>query len=549
MERPQDEYRASLPDFPLPDGFTSDADYLKHLVLKGADLWWHPKPSVDVLCRLHRELDFICRGYPRYFLIMHDLVTAARDRLIPFSLNRGAQCGSAVLYALGLTATDPTKRGLPFEMFINPDFAEHWLPDIDVMTDEDGLKWAHSYLVKKYGITHVARISGYKRGIVLTGQDIRDVVPTTTDPGTGFITTACSVKDVLMANLVKFDFDTTSEHPIVEECLRETNGVLVYREQLAEIIHLLSGQSLAWSLWTLKNLAVKKIDICETRARIFFNDCLSNPSFRIGRWADEAVARKYLQGLWDFWYKTANRLVMYTHVACADPVFRTPTKRKVIGEVSLQDIATALQRGERVAIVMRHAERPSLPQNDPTFGKELPITANGRRQADAFGFALFEFCRGFDTLVCAGESVRCEQTALAISKHVDDAVTKLDFLGSSTPFFGDVNERMALANAGNYRESLNAYFKIGVQRGFNSLRESTDAFERHLWEDGSEQLGVYVTHDLNVACFLAGRGVIPQFEDYNWPRYLDAAVAFLGKYGHARYGYMRSLESKFSFDC
>ena len=53
-----------------------------------------------------------------------------------------------------------------------------------------------------------------------------------------------------------------------------------------------------------------------------------------------------------------------------------------------------------------------------------------------------------------------------------------------------------------------------------------------------------VAHDINIGCFLGGRGVVTRFDDFNWPHYLDAAVAFLGKNGRARYGYLRTWESK-----
>lgn len=56
-----------------------------------------------------------------------------------------------------------------------------------------------------------------------------------------------------------------------------------------------------------------------------------------------------------------------------------------------------------------------------------------------------------------------------------------------------------------------------------------------------------------VACvftagWLCGRKVVTRFNDSNWPHYLDAVIAFLGKNGRARYGYLRTWESKNIFD-
>ena len=124
-----------------------------------------------------------------------------------------------------------------------------------------------------------------------------------------------------------------------------------------------------------------------------------------------------------------------------------------------------------------------------------------------------------------------------------------DILGDESPYFGRVSERMALANSGNYRESLNEYFRTGHQQGFQNLDEATDKLEDFIWNYHSRMnpaLHVMVTHDINVGCFLAGRKVITQFDDSTWPHYLDSAVCFLDRYGRARYGIMRYYKNKYS---
>ena len=75
--------------------------------------------------------------------------------------------------------------------------------------------------------------------------------------------------------------------------------------------------------------------------------------------------------------------------------------------------------------------------------------------------------------------------------------------------------------------------------------------EKELWEGdwcNPHQLNIFVTHDICVGCFLAGRKVITHFDESNWPKFLDAAVAFLGRNGRARYGYMRCYDNKYTFD-
>ena len=263
----------------------------------------------------------------------------------------------------------------------------------------------------------------------------------------------------------------------------------------------------------------------------------------------------YAESLWTEWSKNATRLFMRTHVASGDKTPRFAASRTAIGEVSVQDIAVALNRGERVAIIVRHAERPPLEKNDPTFGKDLKLTEHGIEQAKTFGFVLSQFI-GTATHRCfACDNKRCLETARLILRELPDkwnGIPIKKMLGDGSPYFGDTAERLALADEGDYHESLNEYFRTGVQRGFNPLKEATDKFEDFIWSqhtrEETRQLEIFVTHDINVAAFLAGRGVVTRFEDYNWPGFMDAAVAFIGPCGRARYGYMRTMENRTRID-
>src|SRR5919106_2926286 len=71
--------KPQLPSFPLPEGFASDADYLRHVTLEGArERWGDPLPD-DVADRLAYELKVIeDMGFSSYFLIVWDLIAHAR---------------------------------------------------------------------------------------------------------------------------------------------------------------------------------------------------------------------------------------------------------------------------------------------------------------------------------------------------------------------------------------------------------------------------------------------------------------------------------------
>ena len=84
---------------------------------------------------------------------------------------------------------------------------------------------------------------------------------------------------------------------------------------------------------------------------------------------------------------------------------------------------------------------------------------------------------------------------------------------------------MKLIAEGRYLDRLNEYYLSGEQKGYRPLAQATDEMERRLLDLNVEgkALLIAVTHDINVASFLAGRGVVPSFTDETWPHYLDAA--------------------------
>ena len=121
-------------------------------------------------------------------------------------------------------------------------------------------------------------------------------------------------------------------------------------------------------------------------------------------------------------------------------------------------------------------------------------------------------------------------------------IPTIGILGSESPFFGSLEERMSLIAEGHYRERLNDYFLEGTQRGYNPLGAATEKMESVLTDIaayGVGELAIAVTHDVYVACFLAGRKIQTSFSEETWPYYLDAAVILSSCHGPARYGVLR----------
>ena len=168
-----------LPKFDIPDDFSthtsddtkdSENQFLRHLTLKGAKKRYR-KINEEIQERLDFELEVIANsGYPGYFLIVQDLIAAAREMGVSVGPGRGSAAGSVVAYCLEITNLDPIKYDLLFERFLNPDRVS--MPDIDIDFDDEGRGKVMQYVIEKYGANQVAQIITY--GTMAAKSSIRD---------------------------------------------------------------------------------------------------------------------------------------------------------------------------------------------------------------------------------------------------------------------------------------------------------------------------------------------------------------------------------------
>ncbi len=160
-----------LPDFPLPEGFTDDAGYLRHLTWEGARRRWGAELPAAVVERVEFELGVICEmGFASYFLITWDLIKHARDSGIRVGPGRGSAAGCAVAYCLWITDLDPIRYDLLFERFLNPSRIS--MPDIDMDFDSRYRDEMIRYAAERYGRDHVAQIITF--GTIKARNAVRD---------------------------------------------------------------------------------------------------------------------------------------------------------------------------------------------------------------------------------------------------------------------------------------------------------------------------------------------------------------------------------------
>ena len=126
-----------LPTYsPIPEGLDADT-YLRELCEAGVQERYADAVTAEVRERLHMELDVIREtGFSAYFLIVWDLIRAARCDGVRVGPGRGSAAGSLVSYVLHITDIEPLRYGLIFERFLNRERVQ--MPDIDIDFDDRG---------------------------------------------------------------------------------------------------------------------------------------------------------------------------------------------------------------------------------------------------------------------------------------------------------------------------------------------------------------------------------------------------------------------------
>lgn len=359
------------------------------------------------------------------------------------------------------------------------------------------------------------------------------------------------------------------------EYLNETRGVVAYDEQVMLLLRRLGGFTRDEAYKCRKALACKMSERIAGFKETFISGFVGNEELCKIEELSADEAREFADRIW----AELGHDAMFTSLKAHDiaqvrlaylsaylkhnypmewmfadgEISGMPTVRKVRGQITLRDIEHALTVYDmRVIMLVRHAERPPLDPSDTTFGARLPITEKGMTDALTFGGALAHFVHAGDAAVFASETLRTIQTAHVIHRCFvrqdelpSSEVRRCGYLGGKSPFFGPLDERMKLIAEGRYLDRLNEYYRVGTQLGYRSLASATDEFEDWLIETSrlsGQPLTIAVTHDINVASFLAGRGVVTSFTDETWPHYLDAAVIMLDGLGYAEYAFLKHID-------
>ena len=158
-----------FPDFKIESGLSADLE-LRRLV----DLGFAERSlekTAEAKNRVEYELGIIKdKGFARYFLVVADMLTFARNHGI-LTTTRGSAGGSLVSYLVGVTTINPLEYKLPFERFLNPERPK--APDIDMDCADDRRDEMIEYAKEKYGFDRVAQIGTF--GTMAARGAVRDI--------------------------------------------------------------------------------------------------------------------------------------------------------------------------------------------------------------------------------------------------------------------------------------------------------------------------------------------------------------------------------------
>ncbi|HWV17042.1 MAG TPA: error-prone DNA polymerase [Rhodocyclaceae bacterium] len=151
-----DELRYEYPEEVVPRGMTPSAYLRQETYLGLAERYPQGTPDT-VATQVEAELALIAEvKYEPYFLTVYDIVKFARRQNI-LCQGRGSAANSAVCFALGITAVDPTRANLLFGRFVSVERGEP--PDIDVDFEHQRREEVIQYVFEKYGRSRTALVA------------------------------------------------------------------------------------------------------------------------------------------------------------------------------------------------------------------------------------------------------------------------------------------------------------------------------------------------------------------------------------------------------
>lgn len=191
--------------------------------------------------------------------------------------------------------------------------------------------------------------------------------------------------------------------------------------------------------------------------------------------------------------------------------------------IDFNHIRRSLDQGHRVALYIRHSERPEIRSDDKEFGKHLGLTPRGVELAREAGRRLAGFR---DAHFYASPMTRCRLTAQHFAEGMGieaPLVEDADPLGVRGFYYDDPYAVQDLMRQQGYMAYMLEYLRNGIAPFSRPIGPATEQTAEWLKCQTSAQLGIFVSHDIFIASFLTGLK-IQTFSAENWVGFLHGAA-------------------------
>ncbi|MGI5868796.1 MAG: histidine phosphatase family protein [Kiritimatiellia bacterium] len=193
-----------------------------------------------------------------------------------------------------------------------------------------------------------------------------------------------------------------------------------------------------------------------------------------------------------------------------------------ISPEKFRDIAGATPG--RTILLLRHAERPSIAEDDPTFGQHLGLTPAGEQDALALGRRL----HGIEPCAFAASPMRrTKETARFVAKGMarhDAAVQDAPEVGLGGLWVTDLAETHRQYEIEGAGPATDRYLRDGHFNGYHSVADGTRLMTDWILNaDFGARHAIVFSHDTFIAAYLQGLGV-RKFNSANWIGYLQGAA-------------------------
>ncbi len=191
--------------------------------------------------------------------------------------------------------------------------------------------------------------------------------------------------------------------------------------------------------------------------------------------------------------------------------------------IDFTHIRSVLDQGHRVALFIRHSERPEIRADDKEFGKHLGLTPRGVEMAREAGSRLVGYR---DVCFFASPMTRCRLTAKYFAEGMGfgkPVVEDADPLGVRGFYYDDPYAVQDLMRQQGYMAYMLDYLRNGIAPYSRPIGPATEQTAEWMKCQTTTQLGVYVSHDIFIASFLTGLKV-RTYSAENWVGFLHGAA-------------------------